>query len=65
MKRSTDYKLKARQLNMMMKHRLEYYRKEVMLREYSGFEDCYNMFKEFYSDALKQQVNEQGNDREE
>lgn len=65
MKRSTDYKLKARQLNIMMKHRLEHYRREVMLREYSGFEDCYNMFKEFYADALKQEEDEQGNDRQE
>ena len=62
MKRSTDYKLKARQLNIMMKHRLETYRKELLLREFTGFEDCYNMFKEFYADALKQEKDEQRND---
>jgi hypothetical protein len=62
MKRSTDYKKKARQLNILMKQKLETYRREVLLREYNGFEDCYNMFKEFYSDALKKEDNEQRND---
>lgn len=62
MKRSTDFKLKARQMNLLMKQKLETYRRELMLREFTGFEDCYNMFKEFYADALKQTEDEQGND---
>jgi len=62
MKRSTDFKLKARQMNLLMKQKLETYRRELMLREFNGFEDCYNMFKEFYADALKQTEDEQGND---
>jgi hypothetical protein len=65
MKRSTDYKLKAKQMNLLMKQKLETYRKEIMLREFNGFEDCYNMFKDFYSDALKKTDDEQGDNREE
>jgi hypothetical protein len=46
----------------IMKQQLETYRREVLLREFIGFEVCYNMFKDFYSDALKQEDNEQRND---
>lgn len=49
-------------MNLLMKQKLETYRREVMLREFIGFEDCYNMFKDFYSDTLKQTEDEQGND---
>lgn len=62
MKRSNDYVKKARQMEHLMKQKLETYRRELMLREFNGFEDCYNMFKDFYSDALKQTEDEQGND---
>jgi hypothetical protein len=62
MKRSTNYIKKARQMEHIMKQQLETYRREVLLREFIGFEVCYNMFKDFYSDALKQEDNEQGND---
>ena len=62
MKRSIDYVKKARQMEHLMRQRLEDYRKDVMLREFIGFEDCYHMFLEFYSDAIKKKEDEQGND---
>jgi len=52
-------------MNLLMKQKLETYRKEIMLREFNGFEDCYNMFKDFYSDALKNTDDEQWDNREE
>lgn len=41
-----------------MKMEMERLRREVMLREMIGFEICYNLFKEFYSDKLKENGNE-------
>jgi hypothetical protein len=38
----------------IMKIEMEKLRSEVMLREVIGFEICYNLFKEFYSDKLKE-----------
>jgi hypothetical protein len=45
---------KAKSMNHIMRIEMEKLRSEVMFREYIGFEICYNLFKEFYSDKLKE-----------
>jgi len=45
---------KAKSMEHIMKIEMEKLRSEVMLREVIGFEICYNLFKEFYSDKLKE-----------
>ena len=48
-------KSKAKQMEHIMRMEMERLRSEVMLKEFLGFEICYNLFKEFYSDKLKQE----------
>lgn len=48
-------KSKAKQMEHIMRMEMERLRREVMLKEFLGFEICYNLFKEFYSDKLKQE----------
>lgn len=44
-------------MRSIMKHGLEEMRKNILHREYVGFEMCYNLFCEFYSDLLKEEDN--------
>jgi hypothetical protein len=44
-------------MRSIMKHGLEEMRKNVLQREYVGFEMCYDLFCEFYSDLLKEEDN--------
>lgn len=62
MKRSNDYVKKARQMEHLMKQQLHKLKTEVAFKEYLGFEMCLKMFQDFYSDALKRDTDEQGND---
>jgi len=49
---------KAKSMDHIMRMEMDRLRREVMLREMIGFEICYNLFKEFYSDKLKENGNE-------
>lgn len=44
-------------MRSIMKHGLEGLRKDVVYREYVGFEMCYNLFCEYYADLLKEEDN--------
>jgi hypothetical protein len=48
---------KAIAMRSIMKHGLEEMRKNILHREFVGFEMCYNVFCEFYSDLLKEEDN--------
>jgi len=56
-----NQKILARQRAMtmrsIMKHGLEEMRKNVLQREFVGFEMCYNLFCEYYADLLKEEDN--------
>ena len=41
----------------IMKHKMEELRRELSLREFLGFEMCYNLFCEFYNDLIKEEDN--------
>ena len=45
-----------------MKQQLHKLKTEVAFKEYVGFEMCLKMFQDFYSDALKRDTDEQGNE---
>jgi hypothetical protein len=41
----------------IMRHKMEELRRELSLREFLGFEMCYDLFCEFYNDLLKEEDN--------
>jgi hypothetical protein len=41
----------------IMRHKMEDLRRELSLREFLGFEMCYDLFCEFYNDLLKEEEN--------
>lgn len=49
---------KAKSMDHIMKMEMEKLKSECLFREARGFEICYNLFKEFYSDKLKENGNE-------
>ena len=43
---------KAKAMEHLMRMGLEQLKSDILFREYVGFEMCYNLFKDFYSDRL-------------